>query len=59
MLTLISLLSISQAKEIDISSISVSSYRAPEDGSKYDSTQLFDGKSTTAWIEDDEGSGLG
>jgi hypothetical protein len=59
MLTLLSLLSISQAKEIGISNIDVSSYRAPQDGSKYDSSQLFDGKSTTAWIEDDEGSGLG
>lgn len=59
MLTFLSLMSTSLAKELPISSIEVSSYRAPEHGSKYDASQLYDSKSVTAWIEDDEGSGLG
>ena len=59
MFALMSLISLSFAKEISIESIAVSSYRAPDASTKYDPKQLFDGKSVTAWIEDDEGSGLG
>ena len=59
MLTLLTLMSTSFAKEIPIASVDVSSYRAPEHGSKYDASQLYDSKSVTAWIENDEGSGLG
>ena len=59
MFALMSLISLSFAKEIPIASIEASSYRAPDSSTKYDPKQLFDGKSVTAWIEDDEGSGLG
>lgn len=59
MLALMSLISLSFAKEVPIASIEASSYRAPDSSTKYDTKQLFDGKSVTAWIEDDEGSGLG
>lgn len=50
---------IAQAKEIPVASASASSYRAPDSGGKYDANLLFDNKSTTAWVEDDEGSGMG
>jgi hypothetical protein len=59
MLALLSFISLAFAKEIPIASIEASSYRAPDSSTKYDPKQLFDGKSVTAWIEDDEGSGLG
>jgi len=59
MLALLSLMSLSFAKEIPIASVDVSSYRAPDSSSKYDPSQLIDGKSVTAWVENDEGSGLG
>ena len=59
MFALMSLISLSFAKEVPIASIEASSYRAPDSSTKYDPKQLFDGKSVTAWIEDDEGSGLG
>ena len=59
MFALMSLISLSYAKEVPIASIEASSYRAPDSSTKYDPKQLFDGKSVTAWIEDDEGSGLG
>ena len=59
MFALMSLISLSFAREIPIASIEASSYRAPDSSTKYDTKQLFDGKSVTAWIEDDEGSGLG
>ena len=59
MFAFLSLISTSFAKEIPIASVEVSSYRAPEHGSKYDASQLHDSKSVTAWIENDEGSGLG
>ena len=59
MFALMSLLSFASAKEIPIASIDASSYRAPDSSSKYDPSQLMDGKSVTAWVENDEGSGLG
>ena len=59
MFAFMSLISLSFAKEVAISSIDVSSYRAPDSSTKYDSSQLNDGKAVTAWIENDEGSGLG
>ncbi len=59
MFALMSLLSLAFAKEIPIDSIDASSYRAPDSSSKYDPSQLMDGKAVTAWVENDEGSGLG
>lgn len=59
MIALLSILQFAQAKEVTVSSAEASSYRAPEGSSKYDAKQLFDNKSTTSWVEDDDGSGSG
>lgn len=48
-----------QAKEVPVATATASSYRSPDSGGKYDTNLLFDNKSTTAWVEDDEGSGMG
>lgn len=50
---------VAQAKEIPVASATASSYRAADSGGKYDVNLLFDNKSTTTWVEDDEGSGMG
>lgn len=59
MFNLLVLLTTAQAKEIGISSATASSYRAPDGSTKYDSSLVFDNKSTTSWVEDDDGSGMG
>jgi len=47
------------ARELTITSVRASSYMAPSDGLIYEPKLLKDLKSTTTWVEDDSGSGLG
>ena len=59
MFSLLTILMVAEAKEVSVASATVSSYRASDASGKYDAKLLFDNKSTTAWVEDDEGSGMG
>ncbi len=43
----------------DSVSYCASSVLAPQGRNKYDPSMLFDGQNATAWVEDDEGSGIG
>jgi hypothetical protein len=59
MFSLLTILTIAQAKEVPVASVIASSYKAAEGSNKFDAKLLFDNKSTTSWVEDDEGSGMG
>lgn len=49
----------SQAARVGAANVEASSYYPPEDGFSYLAKQATDGKLSTAWVEGDEGSGLG
>ena len=51
--------SAASASRVNPVSVEASSYYPPEDGFQYTAKQASDGKLATAWVEGDEGSGLG
>ncbi|TVQ94589.1 MAG: discoidin domain-containing protein [Deltaproteobacteria bacterium] len=60
MLAILAVLStVALASRVDVERVEASSVYPPEQGIRYDAKMATDGKLATAWIEGEEGSGLG